>query len=195
MIPWSNMAAPHYCGQCCTLWQILIGTADCMKWSHDQGTTQCFFKQNRWDFDTDSTLVYTVSLDCSWMKSLGVAGGGVLLWPALPLLWLGWLNWPSKIRTWRHSLIHCSVADYHCACPLTFLDKPHGGKNCTTELTGCVGHTCQNEATCIPHLVNSLGNRFICNSQESVPMWRVKDLSSWWPELQNWVSLFWMYIW
>ncbi len=54
------------------------------------------------------------------------------------------------------SLLPYRVADYSCTCPPTFLDKPFGGKNCTTELIGCHENQCQNEALCIPHLVDEM---------------------------------------
>ncbi|XP_064650303.1 protein crumbs-like [Lineus longissimus] len=46
------------------------------------------------------------------------------------------------------------VADYDCACPSEFQGKKYGGKNCTTELTGCVNNGCKNGAACVPFLVN-----------------------------------------
>ncbi|XP_074655599.1 uncharacterized protein LOC141909117 isoform X2 [Tubulanus polymorphus] len=45
------------------------------------------------------------------------------------------------------------INDYRCKCRV-FNGVLYGGKNCTTELTGCVGNQCQNAATCTPYLVN-----------------------------------------
>ena len=73
------------------------------------------------------------------------------------------------------SFLH-RVADYNCVCPPTFLDKPHGGKNCTTELTGCLVNDCQNEATCIPHLVSL---SWLHKHQKDILYNTIFDCTSW----------------
>ncbi|XP_075040834.1 protein crumbs homolog 2 isoform X2 [Mixophyes fleayi] len=43
------------------------------------------------------------------------------------------------------------VADYICSCPSFVLGgSTFGGKNCSVFLEGCLNHSCQNEAICIP---------------------------------------------
>ena len=50
------------------------------------------------------------------------------------------------------------INDYICACPEEFRGVAYGGKNCTVELIGCQDHECQNNAVCMPFLVNEALN-------------------------------------
>ncbi|KAM3911904.1 protein crumbs homolog 1-like isoform 2-T2 [Leptodactylus fuscus] len=57
------------------------------------------------------------------------------------------------------------VADYTCKCPAPVLDGiTWGGKNCSTKLLGCLNHTCQNNAVCIPYYEEEIHSYF-CKCQ------------------------------
>lgn len=59
------------------------------------------------------------------------------------------------------------IADYTCECAgdVDGEGKLYAGKNCSIELTGCVGHSCQNEANCMPFLTDTFLHEYRCECQ------------------------------
>ena len=65
------------------------------------------------------------------------------------------------------AVCHDLVAAYECTCVMDMTGPLYGGQNCTVELTGCQSNQCQNEALCIPVLLNEADNihNYSCQCQ------------------------------